>query len=89
MPDGNSIVFVMGSEKGLYAIYRLNLETQELSKVSGSDGMWASRGSPDGRYLIARNAYAWMLYDSKTNHWSEFADGSYGAPSWSHDSKFV
>ena len=98
MPDGNSIVFVMGSEKAKeaaihikdpYAIYRLNLETQELSKVPGSDGMLASRGSPDGRYMIARNANAWMLYDFQTKHWSEFADDSYGAPAWSHDSKFV
>ena len=89
MPDGNSIVFVMGSEKRPYAIYRLNPQTQELSRVAGSEGMWASRGSPDGRYVIARNANSWMLYDSQTEHWSEFADESYGAPAWSHDSKFV
>jgi|HubBroStandDraft_6_1064221.scaffolds.fasta_scaffold38588_1 DNA-binding winged helix-turn-helix (wHTH) protein/WD40 repeat protein len=88
-PDGNSIVFVMGSEKGPYAIYRLNPQTQELSKVAGSDGMGASRGSPDGRYVIAGSANKWMLYDSQTEHWSEFANEDYGAPTWSRDSKFV
>jgi dipeptidyl aminopeptidase/acylaminoacyl peptidase len=89
MPDGNSIAFVMGSDKSSYAIYRLNLETQQLSKVPGSDGMLASRGSADGRYIIAHNATDWMLFDSQTEQWSEFADDSYGAPTWSHDSKFV
>jgi len=89
MPDRNWIAFVKGSDKGGYAIYQMNLETRELSKVPGSDGMLASRGSRDGRYIVAHSATAWLLYDSQTEQWTEFADDSYGAPAWSHDSKSV
>jgi DNA-binding winged helix-turn-helix (wHTH) protein/Tol biopolymer transport system component len=92
LPKRNWIAFVMGSDNGAlggYAIYRMNLDTQELSKVPGSDGLWASRGSRDGRYIIASNASHWMLFDSQTEHWTEFLDDSYGAPAWSHDDRFV
>jgi DNA-binding winged helix-turn-helix (wHTH) protein/WD40 repeat protein len=81
LPDGDSIVFVKGSVKTPYAIYRLNLKTQEVSKIPGSDGMAGARVSPDGRYMTAGH----HLYDFQTQQWSEFA----GSGAWSHDSKFV
>jgi Tol biopolymer transport system component len=85
--DGGSIVFVMfiGETRG---VYRLNLKTQEVSKIPGDEGMGGPRASRDGRYYIS----GWnklMLYDFHTQQWSEFADGSYGPPAWSHDSKSV
>ena len=46
MPDANSIIFVMGSDKTPYAIYRLSLKTQEVSKIPGSDGLLVARLSP-------------------------------------------
>jgi DNA-binding winged helix-turn-helix (wHTH) protein len=89
LSNRNWISFVMGSEKVGYAIYRMNLETQEMYKVPGSDGMATARVSRDGRYMIASNATNWMLHDSQTEKWTEFADDSYGAPAWSYDSRFV
>jgi DNA-binding winged helix-turn-helix (wHTH) protein/Tol biopolymer transport system component len=85
MPDGKSIVFVMGSEKTPYAIYRLSLKTQEVSKIPGSDGLLAARVSRDGRYMTAYRPNKTMLYDFQTQQWSEFAGGG----TWSHDSKSV
>ena len=85
MPDGNSIVFVMGSDETPYAIYRLSLKTQEVSKIPGSDGMVAARVSPDGRYMTARPSKG-LLYDFQSQQWSEFPGGAF---TWSHDSKFV
>jgi len=87
---GTSIVFVMFSAE-THAIYRVNLQTQEISKIPGSDGMGGPRVSRDGRYLISglgRNKR--MLYDFQAQQWSEFTDeGDYWTSSWSLDSKFV
>jgi Tol biopolymer transport system component len=85
MPDGNSIVFVMCSEKSPCATYQLNLKTQEVSKIPGPDGMVAARVSPDGRYMTARPSKG-LLYDFQRQQWSEFPGGAF---TWSHDSKFV
>jgi Tol biopolymer transport system component/DNA-binding winged helix-turn-helix (wHTH) protein len=102
LPDGNSIVFVrlMGcptddftcyKEKG-EAIYLLNLKTQEVSKLPGSDNMFASRVSRDGRYVTAftTDEKKLMLYDFQTERWAELTQGKGGdAMVWSHDSRFV
>jgi DNA-binding winged helix-turn-helix (wHTH) protein len=86
MPDANSIVFVMGSDKTPYAIYRLSLKTQEVSKIPGSDGLLAARLSRNGRYMTGHAPNKTMLYDFESQQWSDFGDG---IPAWSHDSKFV
>jgi len=86
MPDGNSIVFVICSEISPCATYQLNLKTQEVSKIPGSDGLLAARVSPDGRYMTAHRPSRTMLYDFQSQQWSEFADGVF---TWSHDSKSV
>jgi DNA-binding winged helix-turn-helix (wHTH) protein len=88
MPDGNSIVLTMGSE-GPYPIYRLNLKTQEVSKIPGSDGMGGPRVSRDGRYMTTQQVR--MIYDFKSQQWSEFAKVrcSEAVSNWSHDSKSV
>ena len=88
MPDGNSIVLAMGSE-GPYPIYRLNLKTQEVSKIPGSDGMGGPRVSRDGHYMTTRGTT--MLYDFQSQEWSEFAKVrcSVAVPNWSLDSKSV
>ena len=88
MPDGNSIVFTMGSE-GPYPIYRLNLKTQDVSKIPGSDGMGGPRVSRDGRYMTTRGIT--MLYDFQSQHWSEFSKVrcSGAVSNWSFDSKFL
>ena len=102
LPDGNSILFVrvMGchledrscvSENS--AIYLLDLKTQRVSKLPGSEKMGASRLSPNGRYVSAVfGDYhgKLMLYDFQTKRWSELSTnvGS-GSVVWSHDSKFV
>jgi DNA-binding winged helix-turn-helix (wHTH) protein/Tol biopolymer transport system component len=101
LPDGNSIVFVrvMGcptDDSTCYrekeAIYVLNLKTQEVSKLPGSDKMFASRVSWDGRYVAAftNDEEKLMLYDFQTERWTELAQGKGGdAMVWSHDSRFV
>jgi DNA-binding winged helix-turn-helix (wHTH) protein/Tol biopolymer transport system component len=93
LPDGNSIIFGrrMGCrDNSCLAIYRLDLKTQKVSKVPGSDGMVAARLSHDGHFLTAlpMGQNKVMLYDLKTNRWSELAQ-AFGSIVWSHDSRFV
>jgi len=95
LPDGNSIIFVrhMGCappDDSCFAIYRLDLKTQEVSKVPGSDGMFSARLSRDGHYLTAQqgNQNKVMLYDFRTNRWSQLIKG-FGSIVWSRNSKFV
>ena len=95
LPDGNSIVFGrhMGCpvfDNSCWGIYRLDLKTQEVSNVPGSEGMVATRLSHDGHYLtavlIGQNKV--MLYDLKAKRWSELARGN-GLIVWSHNNQFV
>jgi hypothetical protein len=97
LPDGNSIIFgrVMGCTfvdepcfRQAVAIYHLDLKTQQISKLPGSDGMFATRLSRNGRYLIALTAdrNTVMLYDFHSGRWSELVQGQ-GSIAWSHDSK--
>jgi Tol biopolymer transport system component/DNA-binding winged helix-turn-helix (wHTH) protein len=91
-PDGGSIVF--GRWTGTMdsiAIYRLDLKTNRVSELRGSEGMLSARLSPDGRYISAfrLNQHILMLYDFNTQAWSELGQGNYSFNSWSHDGKFV
>jgi DNA-binding winged helix-turn-helix (wHTH) protein len=95
LPDGNSIVFGrhMGCpvfDNSCWGIYRLDLKTQEVSNVPGSEGMVAARLSHDGHYLTANliEQNKVMLYDLKSNRWSELARAS-GSIVWSHNSQSV
>jgi hypothetical protein len=69
----------------------LDLKKNVITRLPGSDEMFASRVSHDGRYLIARR---WeqnklMLYDFQARRWSELAQGSFESVAWSHNSKSV
>lgn len=90
-PDGESIVFVRGDLKEA-AIYRLNLQSGTISKVSGSERMYSARLSPTGRYISALrfSQDSLMLYDVNLGSWSELAHGgSFDCNSWSRDGRFV
>ena len=99
LPDGNSILFARemgcpvndsGCNRGSTGIYQLDLKTQQVTKLPGSDRMIASRLSRDGRYVTAvpLDQNKMMLYDFRTQTWSELVQ-SVGSIAWSHNSKFV
>ena len=63
----------------------LNLQTQQLSLVPGSDGLSWPRWSPDGQYISAlsdRNQL--LLFDFKTQKWSELIN-DVNCHIWSRD----
>jgi Tol biopolymer transport system component len=94
-PDSNTLAF--GHVDDLHAdlsfIQMCDLRTHQLSKLPGSDGIFAPRWSPDGRYIIALKVLGntLMLYDVKRQNWREVKlDLTFiGYLSWSSDSAYV
>jgi Tol biopolymer transport system component len=101
LPDGNSILFgrAMGCRFDDLScfentrIYLLDLQSQQVTKLPGSEKMFAARLSRNGRFVTAILGVEQgklMLYDFQTQKWSELARGhDSNSTVWSHDSKFV
>jgi len=90
-PDGNSIVFGRPVEEAARSIQRVDLKTHAISTVSGSEGLFSPRLSPDGRYIAAfpADASKLMLYDFRTGRWNAIGSGTYEFNIWSRDAKKV
>ncbi|MGA2076310.1 MAG: protein kinase [Terriglobia bacterium] len=93
-PDGNSLAFgdFVGVESsGTKAIHVLDIQSQRVTTLPGSEGLFAPRWSPDGRYIVAQpiDQQKLFLFDVKNQKWSEFVGLPAGYYSWSRDGKFV
>lgn len=90
-PDGTKIIFAGESNNPASSIRILEVETGQLSTLPGSEGLYSPRWSPDGRHISAFSAdsKSLLLFDMRTQKWSELANGSLSWLNWSHDSKFV
>jgi len=99
-PDGRKVLFAESPGRGFTTRKRdlriVDLETRQVSIVSGSDGMWSPRWSPrwspDGRYIAAmRGTTADMsLFEFATRQWRTLpCDGDVNFPSFSRDSRFL
>ena len=91
--DGDSLFFGnfhLIRRRSCSAIYRLNLKTNQLTTVNGSQGMWLPRLSPDDNYIAAHsNTNHLMLFDVKAQKWTELTQTTALHPAWSHDGKYV
>jgi Tol biopolymer transport system component len=93
-PDGKSIIFgrAPAGERGVQAVYRVDLSRGNPTLIPGSDSLYSPRISPDGRYIAALtgDAKQLMLLDQATNSWSMLAEGDhFGFNQWSPDGKYV
>jgi len=90
-PDGRRLVFAQTLSSGAPAICFLDVQTRQISKVPGSDGLSSPRWSPDGRYIAALQADSQklLLFDLTTQKWSELAKAPVNWPNWSRDGKYV
>src|SRR5262249_10534468 len=94
-PDGTRLAFarVPGGLRGAgsqQAIFTVDLETREYSKIPGSDGLFSPRWSPGGQ-LAALNSDSrrLVLYDATKQTWRELLDYKVNFPRWSHDEKHI
>jgi Tol biopolymer transport system component/DNA-binding winged helix-turn-helix (wHTH) protein len=90
-PDGTSIVFGGSVGDAKRGIQRLNLQTQAVSTVPRSEGLFSPQLSPDGRYVAAfpTDASKLMLYDLKTGDWQQTGGGTFEFNTWSRDSRRI
>jgi len=81
-PDGGSLVFeVSGGSSAVaptpHALYTINLKTNEVSELPGSEGFIDPRWSPNGRYVAALGdtQRKLLLFDLQTQRWTQVAQG--------------
>jgi Tol biopolymer transport system component len=93
-PDGRKIVFSTSREggndpKGVISI--LELDSNHVTTLPGSVGMFAPRWSPDGHSVVSLNPNSRSLniFDIRTQRWSTLYKGFAGFPSWSRDSQSI
>ncbi|MGA2909418.1 MAG: winged helix-turn-helix domain-containing protein [Terracidiphilus sp.] len=94
-PDGQSIVFGRlpdrmdnGQPK---AIYLVSLQTNKVTEIPGSTGLFSPRLSPDGRFIAAMplDQRALLLFDRNTSRWATLTAQGVGDPTWSQDSRSI
>ncbi len=76
---------------GTVAIHLLDLRTQQVSTLPGSQGLFSPCWSPDGRYIAAiwADVQKFMLFDFTTQQWMQLAKINVGYPSWSRDGQYI
>jgi Tol biopolymer transport system component len=93
-PDGDSVMYsdfpFFSKEPGKVAVHLLNLKTQRVETLPGSEGFFSPNWSPDGRYVgaMASDGQRIMLFDFKSRAWTELANGS-GLLKWSPDGQYL
>ena len=91
-PDGKQMVFGRNQDEKA-TLQLLELNSKQVSIISGSQGLFSPRWSPDGRYLAALsvNAKKIVIFDFKRQTWSDWVGGSesYSYPIWSRDGKYL
>ena len=69
----------------------VDLHTSSVLDLTGSEGLFSPRCSPNGRYIAALSADSTklMLYDFKTQKWSQLAQDLFAFENWSRDGKYL
>jgi len=94
-PDGRRLAFGSGpgaeqSDSHNAVIHLLDLETGTVSALPDSQGLFAPRYSPDGRYVAALSfdSQRLVLFELATGKWTEIYKGFAGWPTWSRDGRY-
>jgi Tol biopolymer transport system component len=73
-------------------IHIVDLTTQTVTDLPGSNGYFSPRWSPDERYLAALSldSSRLALFDFSSQKWETLVEGGYYSwPCWSHDGRYV
>jgi len=90
--DGKKVVFTTTAPlnpKGNLRI--LDLATHQVTAVTGSEGLYSPRWSPDGRFIAALGMGTYLkIFDLETQKWSLLTQKNVVRfPSWSKDSQSI
>jgi Tol biopolymer transport system component len=93
-PDGRKIVFSTSREAGddpKSVIRILELDSNHVTTLPGSVGMFSPRWSPDGLSIVTLNpkSIGLNIFDVRTQQWSTPYKGPAGFPRWSRNSHSI
>ncbi|HUN63431.1 MAG TPA: protein kinase [Candidatus Sulfotelmatobacter sp.] len=91
-PDGTSLVFGGLYGSAVTGIRILDLKTNQVSTVPGSEQLFSPRWSPDGRYILAisSDSQTLLVYDRSKLVWSKIVhERNVSFPNWSKDSQYI
>jgi Tol biopolymer transport system component len=95
-PDGASLIF--GATFGdasteqwkRLVLERVDVTTQRIARLPGTEGLWSPRWSPDRRYIAAMGfPNRLWLYDVQTRTRKQLTQIGAGWPNWSRDSQDI
>ena len=79
-PDGRALAFggvtwLNGFAKKSTSVSTIDLRTRKVTQLPGSEGLWAPKWSPNGKYIAAKTTDSQniMLFDFKSQQWSQLA----------------
>ena len=89
-PEGRRLAFGTEDQAGRPLISVLDLATSRVTKLSGSEGLYSPRWSPDGQSIAAlsSDSLRLVLFDMARGTWTDLVRSSsatVGWPSWSPD----
>jgi Tol biopolymer transport system component/DNA-binding winged helix-turn-helix (wHTH) protein len=94
-PDGGKIVFSTLESVGNFnsVLKVFDLGTHRVTTLSGSEGMWSPRWSPNGRFISGLHdgsSGGIKIFDLETQRWSQLQiKGECNWHTWSSDSQFI
>ncbi len=88
--DGDSIIF-HENPTPRSKIRILDIKTKKTALLLGSEGLFAAKCSPDGKYVVAAtlDQLKLRLYEFATGEWSDLATQQIGYPQWSANGGYV
>jgi len=92
-PDGVSLAFgaTFFDKPDKMSIHVVDMKTNHISSLPGSEGMWSPRWSPDGHFIAGVSGLQnkLLVYDLRSRTTTELFDEASGFPSWSRDGQFL
>jgi len=90
VPGRDALIYSRADELDNHGLYLFDRQSGRSEKIPGTDGLFGSSWSPDGRYLATIDAHndRLLLVDLKSGKRTPLA-GPVSWPAWSPDSQFI